>query len=149
MQADLLVERVLSDNPRNNLAGDTKAYEDILEETQFVMYYIASDSTYSTKQMAMNVQSNFTATSPAGCHIELDSSFECLLVTATQWLILSMSNHIVIQTLSDHPGAPVSGFSRFAGIYGLKSSVFRNGLQCSSILSNSELSRIHQGNWWC
>lgn len=128
-------------------SGQPLSFETVSKEGQLVLMYITSDSDYSSKQMMESVQYNVSAIAPSGCHIEVDSSTQCMELTATQWFVLAQSAHIVVQTLDDF--APVSAFSRYAGIYSLSSAVFRNGLHCSNVQSNSYLSRVQQGNWYC
>jgi hypothetical protein len=84
--------------------------------------------------------------------MELDDSSECLFSTVTYWFILSLSQVIVTQTFNvakDLP-APTSAFSRYAGVYGLQTNVFRSGKFCETISSTKELSKIaSQANWKC
>jgi hypothetical protein len=97
--------------------------------------------------------------SSSGCHIDRDSSKQCHSLTVSHWFALSLSDALVTQTLPDttQPG-PTSGFSRFAGMYGLlgvgsrgdgEGGPFRNARNCSFITSSVELGLSQGGNWIC
>ena len=57
--------------------------------------------------------------------MELDPSRECSLLTISQWIILSTSDYVVTQT--DKTGSPISAYSRYAAVYGLKGDSLRDG----------------------
>jgi hypothetical protein len=71
-----------------------------------ILYYLTSDSEVSSRQMEQVLHSNFTLQAPNGCHIEMDHSYSCLLLTASQWFIMALSDVFVAQTLTDHFGTP-------------------------------------------
>lgn len=122
------------------------------------LFLPASDSIHSSQQMIDEVRNRSSAMiimqSPsASCHIEMDGSFACLRATVTQWMIMALSKAIVVQVITskgqEQVGLPMSGFSRFAGIYGLHCDVFISGLDCGSPVSTTIMSRMPQGNWYC
>lgn len=111
------------------------------------LLYIASDNDGASEQIAEESLWNHTYISPSGCHVELDKSPECFLLTVSYWFILSLSNVIVTQT-SDG-GLPVSAFSRFAAVYGLRGDTIRDCHRCGDTLTRNEMSRLQMGNWFC
>eukprot|EP01035_Chromulina_nebulosa_P021992 gene21992-28467_t len=62
---------------------------------------------------------------------------------------LAIRNVIITQTEPTAGSFPMSGYSRYAGIYGLKGNVFRDANNCNVIQSRYQLSYTHQGNWFC
>lgn len=120
----------------------------VLDEGQFVLVYVTSDSPFSSRQIQRTMQYNHSIVAPPGCHVEMDSSLQCLELTLTQWFILSLSAHIAVQTNDDN-GTPVSAYSRYAAIYNLHSKVLHNGLKCDDSVTHHQLSRLQQGNWFC
>ena len=91
------------------------------------------------------------ALGPQGCHIDLDASRACYVFTATQWLLLSLSDVYVTQSYGVYV-APTSAFSRFAGMYGLRGapSPFRSARHCGGdVFSTRAMSRMQVGNWVC
>lgn len=105
--------------------------------------FIASDNVMSSLQMNMTVNLPTSIVSPQGCHIEMDPSKQCHLYTVSQWFILALSDLLITQA-----GIP-SSFSRYAGIYGLKSNPFRNGQECDVPFSSMEQSHKQISNWFC
>ena len=94
-------------------------------------------------------------------------------MTFVQWFMLSMSDEIVMQSLQTNidvispyhepsPSTaaldseyakwartgPISAFSRYAAIYGLRKDSMRYGLGCGSV-NKTALSWQTQGNWIC
>lgn len=117
---------------------------------RFELAFITSDSTASADQMKSVLGHPYTLISPQGCHIEMDASVACHVFTVSYWFVLAMSDVLVTQTLgNEHSGGPTSSFSRYAGIYGLKDNVFRDGRHCEEITTNYALSRIQMSNWFC
>jgi hypothetical protein len=113
------------------------------------MYSSLQDSSKSTTMD--RTSSTMYMLSPQGCHIDLDKSTACYIVTTTYWFILSLSDVFVTQTFGPL-SAPTSAFSRFAGIYGLKTvrTPFRSGKFCGEdVVSMDAMSRFQQGNWYC
>eukprot|EP01039_Chlorochromonas_danica_P007515 gene7515-8312_t len=129
--------------------------ESIEPSSQLLLSMGASDNFQSTKQMIdVSLSSNNRIggglLSPSGCHIELQDSFECLLITVSTWFALSLSDAIVIQTIRDarYP-IPSSAFSRYAGLYSLKRNVFRDARHCDEIPDHQVMGISQQGNWFC
>ncbi len=132
---------------------------------QFILHFIASDNEESSKQIGTflnyhDPSANGPGTkdgktphvhqiyySPKGCHFDLDQSAKCHSFTVTQWFILSMSDRLVTQGAKDIP--PGSGFSRYAGIYGLHPNVFRIGKDCDVDLSTVWMGMKQHNNWFC
>jgi hypothetical protein len=111
-----------------------------------ISLYVASDSTASASQMATFANYPMYSISPHGCHIQLDASPQCTLLTTAYWLILALSDVIVVQTEN---GNCISAFSRYASIYGLKNNPIRSSKGCDTFKSSKESSRQPQGNWFC
>eukprot|EP01038_Epipyxis_sp_PR26KG_P014109 gene14109-18930_t len=105
--------------------------------------YITSDSEAANQQIQEFFNHSIILIAPKGCHIELDSSSECLNLTVIYWFILSLSDTIVTQNDNHHPS---SGYSRFAALYGLKQGTIALGNACGTSPLNG---RNHQGNWFC
>jgi hypothetical protein len=116
-----------------------------LLEYQTIMH-IASDNPGSTKQINETLHWPNTLLSPSGCHIDLDTSYECLRLTAVYWFIMANSDIIVAPT---ERHLPFSGFSRFAAVYGLKENSLRDPLACDGIIPRREMSHINHRNWAC
>ena len=108
--------------------------------------YISSDSQGSSKQINDTLKMNNSIITPKGCHIQLNPSNECLLETTSYWLLLSLSDFIVTQTENR---LPISAYSRYAAMYGLKKDSLRDAKNCSFPLTRFDMSRLHQGNWFC
>lgn len=125
----------------------TKQYPVTDSSKHYSLLYIASDNDKASEQMSKVAGHSHTLISPQGCHIEMDTSLQCHLFTVSQWFILALSDVIVTQTGNEK--APTSSFSRYAGIYGLKQDVFRNGRQCEEEKTNLWLSRQQISNWFC
>lgn len=129
-----------------------------------IFVYIASDNPSTANQMYSALDWFHSIKAPPACHIDLSSNNAlCSLFTSAQWMLLSLSDHIVMQSLlpttdlnyhdpisANHvlQPPPISAFSRYAAIYSLSDDVFYYGLTCSSINATA-LSRQTQGNWVC
>jgi hypothetical protein len=59
--------------------------------------HIASDNSGSSSQLNVTLNYPYTLTSPNGCHIEMDASYECIRLTSVYWLLISLSDVMVIQ----------------------------------------------------
>lgn len=140
------------------------------EQRENAMVYIASDNHDSGQQINSTLNWPFVILPPEVCHVDLQASFDCTLSTSLHWFMLSLSDKLVMQGLikpdkgsgsyfEDVPpsdGSPqlsqeqgsISGFSRFAGIYGLNEDISRYGLGCNSV-NKTALSKQTQGNWLC
>ena len=132
-----------------------------------VLVYIASDSEASAAQMrgALQFQNSFSAF--ASCHVDIKLDDMCSATTIAQWLLLSLSDAIVMQSMlktstgviyrdpSAPPGhvaqeAPISAFSRYASMYALAPDVMHYGLSCDAgRVNKTYLSKQTQGNWVC
>jgi hypothetical protein len=132
--------------------------------------YIASDNPDSSQQINTTVNWPFVVLPPRVCHVDLQASFDCTLTTSLHWFMLSLSDKMVMQGLIQPPvgtgsmfedispitGKPqppvitgaISGFSRFASIYGLDPDVTRYGIGCEPI-NKTALAKQTQGNWLC
>jgi hypothetical protein len=119
----------------HNLPIDTKVAVNLL-----------SDNIGSYTQMYNIIQWQNLVRAPHTCHIDLDHSFECLVDTAVSWFIMAMSDYFVVPSNDDN--VPVSGFSRYAAIYGMKEASLVNGRTCK-VIDRSPLSRKHHENWFC
>lgn len=124
-------------------AAPTAVLSTSISSDTLAMGFIASDNLMSSIQMNMTLGLPHSIISPQGCHVELDPSKQCHLFTASQWFLLSLSDILVTQE-----GMP-SSFSRYAGIYGLKTDPFRNGKHCDTIETMLEASRKPMSNWFC
>jgi hypothetical protein len=109
--------------------------------------YIASDNPGSAQQINTTAKHQLTIVSPKGCHVEMDPSFDCSQLTIGYWLLLSSSDVIVTQT--DKTGSPISAFSRYAAVYGLKGDSLRDAKDCANVKSFYDISRRWTGNWFC
>ena len=71
----------------------------------------------------------------------------CSKLTISYWLVLAASDVIVTQT--DLTGSPISAFSRYAAVYGLKGDSLRDARNCSNVQALYDISRRWTGNWFC
>jgi hypothetical protein len=110
-----------------------------------VVLHVASDNPGSAAQMKEYADFNRSFTSPFGCHVDRDATRECTETTITYWMLLAMSDFIVTQVEN---GRPISGFSRFAGIYGLKGDSFVTAIGCE-LSSFQQMGWQASGNWVC
>jgi hypothetical protein len=131
-----------------------------------VLMFIASDYPPSSQQINQTVNWPLAITPPQGCHVDLQSSDKCTLQTSVHWMLLALSDHIVMQSMevgeahhkspySDtvKEGAslespPISAFSRFAALYSLSPNVITFGSHCDPV-NQAKLSHQTQGNWVC
>jgi hypothetical protein len=112
-----------------------------------IMLYIASDNAGSAQQINATAKVPLTVVSPNGCHVEMDPSFDCSKLTIGYWLILATSDVIVTQT--DFKGSPISAFSRYAAVYGLKGDSLRDAKDCANVKPLYSIGRAWTGNWFC
>eukprot|EP00596_Hydrurales_sp_CCMP1899_P008989 CAMPEP_0119055450 /NCGR_PEP_ID=MMETSP1177-20130426/75722_1 /TAXON_ID=2985 /ORGANISM="Ochromonas sp, Strain CCMP1899" /LENGTH=369 /DNA_ID=CAMNT_0007035977 /DNA_START=462 /DNA_END=1571 /DNA_ORIENTATION=+ len=117
-----------------------------------VLLFVASDNHGSATQMDEVIDFKDSIISPHGCHIEMDSSIDCSELTLGNWLVLSLSDVIISQSIPLN-GIPerglASAFSRYALIYGLKPDAWRDSQNCDSERDRVPASRKMQGNWFC
>jgi len=137
-----------------------------------VVTYVASDNRDSAKQMNGTLQWGHSIVPSGACHVDMQSYVagginNCVLLTSAQWLMLSLSDVIIMQSIVKLPlsmqmgyydvtapppdkiqEAPISAFSRYAAIYALAPNVMRFGKSCKTI-DKTILSRQSQGNWMC
>jgi len=112
-----------------------------------VSLFIASDNAASSQQINSTANLPMSVVSPKGCHVEFDPSYDCSKLTTSYWLVLAASDVIVTQT--DHTGSPISAFSRYAAVYGLKGDSLRDSRDCGNIRAFYNISRRWTGNWFC
>jgi hypothetical protein len=110
--------------------------------------FISSDSDASTEQIVETIDwpNRRVIVGEHTCHVDYNSTYACLKNTIAQWFILSLSDVIVTQTIFK---IPRSGYSRYAGIYGLRDNPFRDARNCSYAGSTREMSHRAFGNWVC
>jgi hypothetical protein len=131
-----------------------------------VLAFIASDYPPSSKQINATMSWPLSITPPQGCHVDLQSSDRCTMITSIHWIMLALSDHIVMQSMevgaAHHKSPysdtikgevhleppPISAFSRFAALYSLSPNVITFGTHCESI-NQTRLSHQTQGNWVC
>ena len=129
-----------------NTVDNNEKHEDE-EEKKEILLYIASDNVGSAQQINSTANLPLTMISPKGCHVEMDPSFDCQKTTIGFWLILAASDVIVTQT--DLTGSPISAFSRYAALYGLKGDSLRDARDCSNVKPLYTIGRKWTGNWFC
>lgn len=114
------------------------------------LVYITSDNVIAGEQTRNYTAHPWALVSPQGCHIELDHSAECFVLTTVYWFMLALSDKIVTQTFGTW-SAPTSSFSRYAGMYGLYTDrPYHSGRHCElEETAMTKLSRVEQGNWIC
>lgn len=126
--------------------------------TALIITLAASDNMQSSLQMTSIAAQHVHQTdsmrgvvTPSGCHIQLQDSFECQLVTVATWFMLALSDSMVVQTIGDLSApVPTSAFSRYAAIYGLQSrGGMKNARDCGSAMAFHALGSRQQGNWFC
>ncbi len=136
------------------ITSDNPASAKQIEEYARKGYECDSDSSPHGSSSALNgtvlngtVPPVPTILAPKGCHVEMDPSWDCSLLTVSQWIILSASDYIVTQT--DKTGSPISAYSRYAAVYGLKGDSLRDNRHCGVVQSMYDISRRWNGNWFC
>ena len=145
------VKEVITNHSTTNETSFTHHLQPRTHELHPILH-IASDNIGAASQINETLHISDTFLSPAGCHVDLDSTHECGRLTATYFLIMSLSNIIITQTsksVDDNFVFPVSAFSRYAGIYGLRKDVFRDGMHCNIIQPTKKLGNVQHGNWFC
>ena len=134
----------------NELPEEENAFMDPeVLRAQFLSFFIASDNSISAQQIKEVTKYSHTLTSPPGCHVELTPTWECLSLTLAYWFMMSFSRHLSTQIVNEFTPAPESSFSRYAGIYGLRTDPFRSGKFCHKTINTFELSRKQHNNWFC
>lgn len=131
-----------------------------------VLVFIASDYAPSSQQINRTLNWPYSITPPQGCHVDLQSSDKCTLQTSVHWMLLALSDHIVMQSMqfveshlkspytdtevdiASLESPPISAFSRFAALYSLSPNVISFGSHCDPV-NQVKLSRQTQGNWVC
>jgi hypothetical protein len=147
------------------------------------LVYIASDYPLSGVQINDTLGWPVTIKPPEACHVDLGRSnaaggsaasttakLDCSLSTTSQWLMLALSDTLVMQALQPNfdvnspykpkspetanlPSppeelGPISAFSRYAAIYSLSKDGMRYGRNCTAV-NKRVLSRQTMGNWIC
>jgi len=147
--------------------------------------YIASDYPPSATQINATLGWGRTIVPKEACHVDLKRSNnngagagggskggteDCTLSTTSQWLMLALSDVIVMQSLQPNAAVdspykgkspetaalvappeelgPISAFSRYAALYALEPDVMRYGLNCTRV-NKRNLSWQTMGNWLC
>jgi hypothetical protein len=161
------MDDVSMDSPMDAAICGKKMLNSITSNDQSsILTYIASDNIDSSKQIGDTLKWPLTMRPGGACHVD-GGSTQCLLSTAAQWLMLSLSDRIIMQALiktdiatvwgfedvTSPPRhliqqAPISAFSRFAAIYALDPDVISYGISCNKV-NKTILSRQTQGNWIC
>ena len=137
-----------------NFLQDASGVNDSLrvddENHEKIAVYVSSDNQGSASQINETIGAlAHTRVFPHGCHIQLTNTFECLLETSSYWLVLAMSDHLITQT-EEYAKVPISAYSRYAAMYGLKGNrVLRDSKDCSNVMNRYQQSRTQQGNWFC
>ncbi len=133
-----------------------------LTHADHILAYVASDNKRSSSQINETLHWPHTIVPSDICHVDMSANSLCALSTFAQWLMLSLSDTIVMQALipdttmtafhdpkeSYKEEGPVSAFSRFAAIYSLSTEAFKYGISCKAV-DTKQLSRQTQGNWLC
>jgi len=147
--------------------------------------YIASDYPPSAAQINATLLWPRTFIPGEACHVDLkksnkqhtrslnepSSTDNCTLSTSSQWLMLALSDALVMQALEPNTAVdspykpkspetanlantpadelgPISAFSRYAAIYALGKDVMRYGNNCTRV-NKKNLSWQTMGNWVC
>jgi len=142
-----------------------------------VLLYVASDYAPSARQINATAGPALSLAPLAACHVDHTTAagaHACAVNTYVEWLLLGLSDVLVVQSLlkkegpqyafyseySDatkrqeaalealEPGGPVSAFSRYATMYGLRQAGLRYGRQCSAA-NRTALSWQTRSNWMC
>ncbi len=140
----------VSSGEDSNLSVSNTAVEEASstsQRQQQPFLFIASDNLKSAEQIQNTSHWPLTYINPKGCHIELNPSFDCSMFTIGYWLILASSDYIVTQT--DKFGSPISAFSRYAAVYGLKGNSLRDSKNCQVVQDFKDLGRRWNGNYFC
>jgi hypothetical protein len=151
------------------------------------LVYIASDYPPSGAQINDTLRWGMTIKPPEACHVDLGKSnaesssspaaaagaatkLDCSLSTTSQWLMLALSDTLVMQALQPNLDVnspykpkspetahlptppeelgPISAFSRYAAVYSLSKDGMRYGRNCTAV-NKQVLSRQTMGNWIC
>ena len=158
-------------------AGTTSSAPVINIPKKRTLVFIASDYPPSAQQINNTIGWLYSITPPQGCHVDIQANDRCTLITSVHWLMLALSDQIVMQSMlvgevqrnssysdakyyysySDKSSgtqsrheqpAPISAFSRFAAIYSLSPGGIVYGSHCKTI-DPVALSHQTQGNWVC
>ncbi|KAJ1399356.1 hypothetical protein B484DRAFT_406344 [Ochromonadaceae sp. CCMP2298] len=125
------------------LKGDNTPLGPIIGPNTLTLGLVASDNVPASLQMRQALGLSRSIVSSEGCQSAMDPSAQCHESTATQWFVLALCDVLVTQ--ENMP----SGFSRSAGIYGLRYDPFRNALNCEQPQNNSHHSHSQHANWFC
>lgn len=99
--------------------------------------------------MNVTLHHPYTLISPNGCHIEMDPSFNCLRLTVVYWLLISLSDSMVIQVEGEPNNIlATSAFARYAAVYGLKRNPVIDARNCERV-DWKQVARHAGGNWFC
>lgn len=120
------------------------------EHEHHVVVHIASDQHGASHQMNATVHYPATIVSPNGCHIEMDSSFQCLRLTVVYWFLMALSDSLIAQCeggLGSDAVSVASGFARYAYLYSIKPEGLVDARNCKR-LDTWVTSRHSSANWW-
>ena len=142
-----------------------------------VLLYVASDYAASAIQINSTANWSLSLVPTGACHVDHTSgasAHACATGLYVQWVLLSFSDTLVVQSLKQkkdlqsayyheytpetekleaafeaiEPGGPVSAFSRYASMYGLRVDGLRYGHNCV-LAERCSLSWQLRGNWMC
>ncbi|RYG65297.1 hypothetical protein EON64_12225 [archaeon] len=120
---------------------------------QTALTFSASDSLLAAQHMSDLIPPQLAIgalTSPPGCHIELTATLACLAETAAYWLVLSLSDAIVMPMQGEAGQASSnSAFSRMASIYSLHRDAAFDPHNCGHPTPTRLMALRQNGNWFC
>ena len=117
------------------------------DTSQPPLVYITSDSHSAAAQIYEETNWPYKFISRKSCHVDYDKSYKCLKHTVSNWMMLALSDIIVVQT--NKWRWPVSGFSIHSAIYGLRGNSIRESKNCGISHTRFEFSFMQMGNWYC
>lgn len=138
----------------------------LIEQTGGAYAYIASDHPASATQIAQHLNTSLAIVPLDACHLESSRTNKlCMFATIVQWLLLSLSDVLIVQATTAPLGktplgktplgktsegiAPSSAFSKYAAMFGLLgNSSLRYAGQCAPV-NTFDLGLRDSGNWLC
>lgn len=143
-----------------------------------VLLYVASDYAPSARQINSTAAAAVSLVPQGACHVDhasKEGAHACAINTYVEWLLLGLSDALVVQSLKKkegaqyafyneysegtkqrmaqleaaEPGGPVSAFSRYAAMFGLRGGgALRFGKGCVAA-NRTALSWQTRSNWMC